>query len=218
MPDAVSARQPATHPDEEILIAFASGQLDLAYRVVLEAHLSFCSECAQHLAWMQAPGGVLLGQQQPVPPPPELWDRLTARLPAASAVDELASSPLPRAALTELPPRERPRSWFKMPLSSMRSTRLWADQERRVELHMVSFNAGERFPNHIHLGHEQVVVLAGGYSDPEGHFVAGDFAPYAAGSSHSPMVDHDEPCWIVTRIEKGVRFTGWRGLLLRLFA
>ncbi len=219
MPDAVSSpHRPTTHPSEELLIALASGQLDLAYRVVLEAHLSFCSDCAQNLAWMQAPGGVLLSDLPEVSPPPSLWDRLAAQLPTSPAADELSSSPLPAAARAELPPRNRPRRWLKMPLSTLRSTRLWTDQERRVELHLLSVDAGERFPNHVHLGREQVVVLAGGYSDPVGHFAAGDFAPYPKSSAHAPLVDHDEPCWIVTRIEQGVRFTGWRGLFMRLFA
>lgn len=76
---------------------------------------------------------------------------------------------------------------------------------------------GRRFPRHEHLGFEQVTVLAGGYSDERGEFVAGDYAAYEPGSVHGPDTLDGDPCWTLFRLDGKVRFAGWRGRLQRIF-
>lgn len=210
----IPATTPTSHPDEDVLIAFAAGQLDLAYRVLLEAHLGSCRRCADQIGWMNALGERLLAGLESEEPPAPRWDDLERRLDAL-VDDDLAETPLPPAARAELEPRLKERRWIQLPLSTARTVRLWIDREAQVELVLARVDAGRRFPAHRHLGAEQVQVLSGGYRDPMGHFEAGDFATYPAASSHAPRIDVDEPCWIVTRIERGVQLAGWRGWLMR---
>jgi putative transcriptional regulator len=77
---------------------------------------------------------------------------------------------------------------------------------------------GKVFPRHEHRGFEHAVVLAGGYEDERGSFVAGDYAIYEPGSEHGPHTLDGDDCWILFRLGGPVRFHGWRGAIQRIFA
>ena len=51
---------------------------------------------------------------------------------------------------------------------------------------------GRGYPPHRHLGLEEVLVLAGGYSDDRGTYRAGDYVGYESGSVHAPVALGDE--------------------------
>lgn len=211
---------PARHPDEDVLVDFATGQLDPAQRVLLEAHLAHCPSCTESVASLTDLGARALAAAGAPAPPRGVWERLSARLGEVAA-DPLAGLPVPAAARQELPPLDGPPRWAKLPFTGGRMTRLWSAAARapvdRADLLLLSFPPGRRFPRHLHLGGEEVVVLAGGYRDDLGVFEPGDFAIYPAGSEHGPTTEEEGPCWILTRIVGGVRFFGWRGLLQRLY-
>ncbi|HTQ78551.1 MAG TPA: cupin domain-containing protein, partial [Thermoanaerobaculia bacterium] len=61
-----------------------------------------------------------------------------------------------------------------------------------------------------------VLVLQGGYEDEKGRYEAGDYAVYETGSEHRPTTERGEECWILVRLERPIRFLGWRGWLERL--
>jgi putative transcriptional regulator len=216
------------HVPNETLLEHAGGQLDLALRVLVEAHLELCPACLAEHAALAAPGGRLLAETAPAPPDGKLWDRIEAELPAAAGgappagpASGLASDiPLPAAARAELgaalemapPPR-----WWRLGLGGARMTELAHDAESGVRLLVGQMPPGLRFPRHLHLGFEHVVVLAGGYDDERGEFVAGDFGVYEPGSEHGPETLDGDSCWILFRLDAPVRFKGWRGLAQRLF-
>lgn len=218
------AATPKHHPDEDLLLDFAGGQLDAAQRVLLEAHFAFCPPCTESVGALTDLGGRALAAVAGPAPPPKVWERIASRLQLASD-DPLAGLPMPPAARHELPPLAGPLRWNRLPLTGGgRLASLWTDAgpgpapnpAHRADLLVVQFPPGRRFPYHRHLGGEEVTVLAGGYRDLLGPFDAGDFGAYPPGSEHGPVTDDDEPCWILTRVAGGVRFTGWRGLLQRL--
>ena len=76
--------------------------------------------------------------------------------------------------------------------------------------------ARRAFPRHLHLGPEDVLILAGGYEDQYGTFEAGAYGTYAPGTEHRPFTEPDEECWILFRLEKPNLLLGWRGWLQRL--
>lgn len=206
------------HPAVETLVAHASGHLDPALRVVIEAHLELCPACRAELAALAAPGGRLLGETPPdaVAPPADLWARLEARLPEAAGADPLpADVPLPLAARRELPPLGRVRWWRPM-LRGARLAILAEDAATGTRLALAHMPGGKVFPRHEHLGFEHAVVLAGGYEDERGEFLAGDYVIYEPGSAHGPHTLDGDDCWILFRLEGMVRFAGWRGAVQRL--
>jgi putative transcriptional regulator len=212
------------HVPIETLAEHAAGVLDLALRVLVEAHLDLCAACRAEAAALAAPGGALLAAGAGGAPPAALWTRISAALDAARergadpAADPLAPEiPLPLAARRELPPLA-PLRWWRWFLGGARMTELVHDPRSGTRLLLGQMPPRRRFPRHLHVGFEQLVVLAGGYDDERGEFVAGDFAVYEPGSEHGPETLDGDACWLVFRLDGPVRFRGWRGLAQRLLS
>lgn len=206
------------HPEPDTLLDHAGGQLDLPLRVVVEAHLELCAECRHQVGELAALGGRLLDESLGhEPPSPQLWQRLERQIGRATIGDRLpADVPLPLAARRELPAGTRPR-WWRFFLGGAHMALLASDPASGARLAIGRMPGGLVFPRHQHLGFEHAVVLAGGYDDERGEFVAGDYAVYEPGSEHGPHTLDGDDCWILFRIDGPVRFRGWRGAVQRLF-
>jgi putative transcriptional regulator len=210
------------HPSEEILLAVASGQADIPHRVLVEGHLDACSSCRSAAGELSAPGGAFLASLPEECPPDHLWASLQSRIAAAPAEPEhplLATIPLSQGARRELPDLDPGRAirWRHLPARGARYATLLRDPFSGSALLVGHMPARRFFPEHIHQGPEDVLVLAGGYADKFGTFEAGTFASYAPGTQHRPLTEPDEECWLLIRLERPNLFTGWRGGLQRLF-
>ncbi len=210
------------HPSEELLLAVASGQADLPHRVLVEGHLDACASCRALVREIHALGGDLEDLPE-MPIPPGLWESLKARIDAlprqSPSRGALAGIPLPPGALRELYGVQEVR-WLGIPRALTGGARfgsLVRDPVTGSALLVGHMPPHRVFPEHVHPGPEDVLVLAGGYADSYGTFEAGAFASYAPGSRHRPLTEPDEECWILFRLEKPNLFTGWRGWLQRLF-
>jgi len=213
-----------SHPASELLLSFASGRADLTHRVILEAHLAGCPDCRATVAELAAPGAALLRSFPDAPPPPALWERLRDRIaePAGqlqATAPELAGLPLPPAAVAELPPshQRRPLRWHWGLARGARLAVLSRDPSTHSILLVGHIPPRRSFPRHQHLGPEDVLVLAGAYADAMGHYAAGEYATYAPGTVHQPVIDAGETCWVLTRLEQPNRFFGWMGWVQRHF-
>ncbi len=206
------------HPSEEILLAVASGRADIPHRVLVEGHLDGCAACRATFGELTAPGGAFLFSLPEEAPPDHLWERLQARLaqPPAPESPRLAGIPLPAGARRELPELGEIR-WHPLPARGGRYAALLRDPLSGSALLAGYMPERRFFPEHLHQGPEDVLVLAGGYADQFGTFEAGTFVSYAPGTQHRPLTEPDEGCWVLTRLEKPNLFTGWRGWLQRLF-
>jgi putative transcriptional regulator len=208
------------HPAEEILVAVASGQADLPHRVMVEGHLDGCAACRATMAEISAPGGALLASLPAERPPDLLWQRLRARVGAlppggTAGSPVLAGLPLPAGARRELPEMKELR-WRKLPAHPARYAVLLRDRLTGSALVLGHMPPERGYPAHVHLGPEDILVLAGGYEDCFGAFETGAWAAYAPGSRHRPVTEPGEECWTLTRLEKPNLYLGWRGWLQRL--
>lgn len=55
------------HPDNNMLLEYASGSLNWAHSIVVAAHLQLCPKCAADLKLLNGIGGNLLATSAPVP-------------------------------------------------------------------------------------------------------------------------------------------------------
>lgn len=206
------------HPAEDILLAVASGQADLPHRALVEGHLDSCAACRATIGEMSAAGGALLSSLPAERPPDRLWASLLTRIaaPAPEPPPGLAGLPLPEGARRELPALGKIR-WLPLPARGARIARLYRDPILGSALFLGHMPPQRFFPEHIHQGPEDLLVLTGGYEDQYGTWEAGAFASYAPGTQHRPFTEPDEECWILMRLEKPNLFTGWRGWLQRPF-
>lgn len=54
------------------------------------------------------------------------------------------------------------------------------------------------------------MILCGGLQDEFGTLEAGDYEESTTDKVHRPMALPDEDCWLISSVEGGVRFSGWR--------
>ena len=206
-----------THPQDETLLDLAASQLDRPHKLVLEAHLEQCAACRQRVGELAAPGGWWLEQMPSEAPSPALWERPERQVVAPVPADSFAAGlPLPLCLRQELAGQRKPR-WWSILLNGGRVSVLLEDTVTKSLLCLGEMPGGRRFPRHEHLGFEQVTVLAGGYADERGEFVAGDYQSYEPGSVHGPDTLDGDPCWTLFRLDGKVQFAGWRGRLQRIF-
>ncbi|HSK79511.1 MAG TPA: cupin domain-containing protein [Thermoanaerobaculia bacterium] len=208
------------HPPEELLLAVATGQADLPHRVMVEGHLGSCPSCRATAGEMSSVGGALLERLDvPELPTGHLWERLRSQIealpPGPPSNPLLAGLPLPEGALRELPVILELR-WRRPLVRGARYAVLLRDWETGSALILARMDPRRVFPRHVHLGPEDVLVLAGGYEDQWGTWEAGAYAAYAPGTEHRPTTEPDEECWTLTRLEKPNLFLGWRGWAQRL--
>jgi putative transcriptional regulator len=187
---------------------------------MVEGHLDGCAACRATVAEISAPGGALLESLPAEHPPDVLWQRLRARISAlpqggSAANPALAGLPLPEGACRELPEMKELR-WRKLPAHPARYAVLLRDRLTGSALVLGHMPPERGYPAHVHLGPEDILVLAGGYEDHFGAFETGAWATYAPGSQHRPVTEPGEECWTLTRLEQPNLYLGWRGWLQRL--
>jgi putative transcriptional regulator len=213
--------QSTFHPDPERLALHASGQLRPVERAVMEAHLVFCPWCVDQLRELLEPGGRWLEEIAGAPVAPTTWERLERRLDRPPVDPANAEFPdagvrgavLPAAALAELDDMTTTVQWRTVPTTRARYALLANDPEADIDLVLVGLDPGRRFPRHIHLGNEEVVILAGSYVDDYGRLALGSYYHYPPGSEHASRIDSVEPCWTLGLLEHGVLFRGVLGAL-----
>ncbi len=81
---------------------------------------------------------------------------------------------------------------------------------------LIRMEPGSSYPEHEHLGVEEVLILAGGYRDSNGEHRAGSYLRYPAGSRHAPVAigdarapvsDSNPACLLFAVARGGVRLT-----------
>ncbi len=164
------------HPHELHLARLASGLLDPALALVVQAHVDRCPSCEADIEVLTATGGVLLEDLPPTP----LGDEALARALALIDTPEIAQPPLP--------PMRRHKIaggiWYR-PLYQGN------DGVRAYELNVPK---GRQMPQHRHSGQEWLCVLQGSFVDSTGRYGEGDFVECGEELEHGPKADADQDC------------------------
>ncbi|WP_428485464.1 ChrR family anti-sigma-E factor [Rhodopila sp.] len=201
------------HPSDTTLLSYATGTLPEALAIVLATHLTYCPACRQALADLEAVGGALLQEIQPIALSPELadaaaLDRLLAREPKPAPVPPVVNPEL-RAPLDRVPLGER---WWPIGIGvRWRPLRVtgaaWGG--------LILAQPGRSLPRHGHDGLELTCLLSGSFADGGQAYIAGDLAEPEVDHDHPPIVIGTDPCLCVIATE-GMRLRGFLGLAQRL--
>lgn len=76
------------------------------------------------------------------------------------------------------------------------------------EMSLFWIKAGRAIPMHTHEGSEMTLVLEGGFSDEQGHYVRGDISIADSHVDHRPVADDDGPCIGFAVTTDALRLTG----------
>ena len=208
-----------THPPLDRLEAYVHAEADVTGRLLMEAHLAFCSSCSARVADHRPMAGSLpaatLGDQLDLPPFGRVWTAVSA---AEVARPRAMATVLPSPLLTALP-QPHTRRWVTIAWPKrVRVALLIRDADTGSALYLCHFAPGSTFPHHRHVGLEENVILAGGYQSSGILVDAGDWVAGEPGSEEIARAE-DEGCWCLSRVEPpGVRFAGWRRWVAPFFS
>lgn len=199
---------PLHHPQEELLIGYASGQERAGKSLLVATHLAYCPACRQRVASYEDLCGRWF-EELPCPAHAgldALLDRMDGLLTAAPVTAEaLPSMPVAATAGGRLVP-EPLRSWLPDAIDTPTDDGSWREISKGVWLsgwertlsgttiRLLRMAAGAPVPAHRHTADELLLVLRGAFSDEYGSYALGDVAHYAGGTDHYARGASEEDC------------------------
>ena len=230
------------HPPLELLFDYGAGSLPEPAALVVAAHAEMCGSCRREIAGIEAIGGQLLAEIEPVEMTASALERVMARLdeperalsPAAAArvtAGKGRTSADKSAGLTlrSYPTADQIPSVLQAYLGKDLTQLAWRRvggmfEEFRLPIGVKGFKAslmrlkpGSIMPVHTHRGREYTLVLAGGYRDNGSEYGPGDFSSKDASDVHRPTVDDDEECICLAVLDAPLKLTGMVGRLVNPF-
>lgn len=197
------------HLNDDLLIAYASGNLSEGWSLAVATHLAMCSTCRQSLAVAEAAGGALLEEIEPVGGDQGSWEALKARLereptPPVQPKVQPASAVIPEPLRSYLGADLADLKWRRVGTAHQIRVKT-GDQETQVRL--LRIPAGKPVPEHSHGGRELTVVLTGAFHDEIDEFGPGDIEDADGSLTHQPVANAEEDCICLAVTDKPLRFT-----------
>jgi putative transcriptional regulator len=208
------------HPEDGVLLAFATGTQGLAHRLVISAHIESCPACRARVSGFEAVGGVMLEHIEPAPLSPDALIRALAALDAP-----VPPPPRPRLQPNALPlgialpkalagQRIGPWRWTAPGIEISKVEGLWKTRERCF---LLKAAPGVTVPHHDHDGVELAQLLSGALIDEDQRYQKGDCAQAEPGLRHQPQSDPEEGCICLIAIDGRTRPSHWTGRLIQRF-
>jgi putative transcriptional regulator len=182
------------HPGEELLLSYASGAAGEAVSLLVATHLAMCAHCRAAVAGLEAAGGSLLANVQPVALQKNAYQAVLSRLdaPAAAIVRsaKLASDvpsplrPYVGSDFDAVPWRPITTGIATYPILKHGKTRA----------RLIRVVPGAGVAQHTHRGEEWTLVLTGSFSDASGTYRAGDVQSTTPAVEHIPTADPGPIC------------------------
>jgi putative transcriptional regulator len=201
------------HPGDELLLPLAAGRLSAGQALVVSAHLEGCADCRARLHALQALGGALVEQAEPVGLEAGAWERTLHRIDRPGPVSAPAAATAPRPALPEgvsWPASLRGcrvSGWHWMG-PGMRYARVGIPHDPAAALFLLRIGEGRSLPRHAHGGVELTQVLCGTFDDGRAQFGPGDFDAADEEVHHQPVVQAGATCVCLAYVGARMRFDG----------
>ena len=225
-------QMPRRHPSDAMLLAYASGSLGHAHRIVVATQALNCATCRSAIHLAERVGGLLLDDlasatlrsdalklclaQLRTPeffPDTSPSTRATTKKGLFQAL-QVGDVALPETLQGLLPENLR---WLA---PGIRHATLFQDD--RGTLHLIRVRPNVALPAHMHCGLELTCVLKGSFHDGGGQYLEGDLCEIGdeaeeQGSSyeHQVTADPSGDCVCIMAISGRMRFRSWVARLLK---
>lgn len=196
-------------PFDVLLAGYVAGNLALPVRVLIESHLELSPANRRYVSRLEDFAGVELEDIAPV----AIGDRdarlaaIFAREPAPPAAAPPAAAPgrLPLALRRHLG-RDLDAIAWKRVMPGLREFRLPEVDGCKASLYRIA--PGKPMPHHTHEGQELTLVVEGGFTDLNGHYLRGDIAFADDEVDHRPVADPDGDCICYAVLDAPLKMTG----------
>ena len=200
------------HLSDQLLIAYATGNLSEAFSLVAATHVSLCDECRSRLEAFEAVGGALIEAETELLSEGSL-DRVMAKLgrrDAATVVSRRGSFPTPLVAYVGGGPDAV--KWRNLGMGIKQAI---LATSRTASARLLYIPAGQAVPDHGHGGIELTLVLEGAFHDATDRFGPGDFEIADRTLQHTPTAEPGDPCICLAATDAPLRFTSLLPRLLQ---
>jgi len=203
------------HPDDELLVSYASGELAEAWSILIATHSALCPSCRDKVRAAEAVGGALVADSEPADMSVDALEatlaRATAPVTVQSAARPVVSSQNPSPVLPQplrdyaggdldsLRWKRLGRGAYHIPLVSGRGA---------PTARLIRIPAGNHVPEHGHNGLELTMVLQGSFMDGDTQFSAGDVETADSDLEHQPVAAPGQDCICLAVTDAPLRFRG----------
>ncbi len=212
------------HPNDELLLDYASGPMSETWGLAIATHLALCPKCRRTVSDMEALGGSLLDTVTPEPMAEPAFDAVMARLeqtdceadmPPAAPSSDTPSPVLPQPLrgyaggdINSLPWQRLGLGVYQLPI---------ATGDRGVTARLLRIPGGRPVPKHSHGGLELTLVLCGAFADATGQYDRGDLQEADEGLEHQPRAMPGEDCICLAVTDAPLRFRSFAARLVQPF-
>jgi putative transcriptional regulator len=200
------------HPGEELLLPLAAGRLSAGQALVVSTHLEGCVECRIRLHTLQALGGALLRQAEPIALAAGAWERTLAHIDNPETPPPVRTAQ-PHPALPAGVPwpaslRGCKVSDWRWMGPDLRYARVGLPHDSAASLYLLRIGEGRCLPRHTHSAVELTQVLCGAFDDGRAVFGPGDFDAADEQVRHQPVVQAGSVCVCLAYVGGPMRFDG----------
>lgn len=197
------------HVTEDLLLAYASGNLSEGWSLAVATHLAMCPQCRKGLTLAEAAGGALLENIEPVGGDDRSWEKLKARLEAEPTPPV---QPKRQPAKAVIP--EPLRSYLGVDIDGLKWRRVGTAHQikiktadRDTQVRLLRIPAGTPVPEHSHGGRELTLVLTGAFHDEIDSFGPGDLEDADGSLTHQPVASPEADCICLAVTDAPLKFT-----------
>lgn len=225
-------QMPRRHPSDAMLLAYASGSLGHAHRIVVATHALNCAMCRNTIHLTEKLGGLLLDDLAPAALRSDALQLCLAQLETPEFVPD--ARPAARAIIQESLLQGLQAGGVVLPeiLRGLLPKKLrWLApgiwhatlfQDNQGMLHFIRVRPNVALPAHTHGGLELTCVLKGSFHDASGQYLKGDLCETSgeaeergSGYNHRVTADPSGDCVCIIAISGRLRFRSWVTRLLQ---
>ena len=205
------------HVSDELLLAYAAGNLAEGWSLAVATHLALCPQCRRRLSLMEKTAGQLLEDIALEPAVDDSWARMRERIksaevaprskPVATASPAAHSPVLPEPLRSYLGGDVASLKWRPLGRGAFHIPIPTSDLETKARL--LRIPAGKPVPEHGHGGRELTLVLSGSFRDGEDLFARGDLEEADASLTHQPVATPDQDCICLAVTDAPLKFRSW---------
>mgnify|MGYP000333155244 CR=1 FL=1 len=200
------------HLSDDVLLAYAGGNLAEAFNLIVAVHISMCDTCrAQSETFEALGGGILDTMTSEIGLDEGSLEATMARI--AQQDSNAIKAPRPRQRDAVLPQPLMDYVGGGLDTIRWRPVGMGVNQailktSPEATARLLLIPAGAAMPNHSHSGTEMTLVLKGAFQDDDGYFARGDVETAGSDLHHTPVADIHEDCICLAVTEAPLRFTG----------
>jgi len=208
------------HISDDLLLSYASGNMDEASSLLVASHLALCPHCRIRKRGADSLGGYMLDTIPETEVPPSMLDSVMARVRNENENPKPLAQPKFQADIVIPEPL---RSYVGGDLRDLKWGRL-APRVHQIliktpgcpsQARLLRFQSGMSVPEHGHRGRELTLVLTGSLCDRETTLRRGDIAESDEGTEHQPYAGPGEDCICLAVTDAPLRFKSALARLLQ---